>query len=458
MDNQIKVSVIIAVYNEEDYIEQCLDSVCHQTLNEIEIICVDDGSTDNTVSILKRYKQKDSRIKIISQKNQYAGVARNNGMKQAQGKYLAFLDADDYYSLDMLEKLYRSAEEQNMEVVICEYNCFDSISNKRIIKHFEREEALLGNSTFFSGSALKHAAIFQITKGWAWDKLFLTEYVKYTGYKFQEFRSSEDGFFVYMLLARAQRIGFVKEKLAVHRIRNGKSLSNTMDENWINGYTMLFSIKKELEQQKLYQRFQQSFLVFALEFQIYYLGAMSSFHALKKCFHYTKEQAEPVFHILTYPDKEQFEKCYYEEYQRIIDSSFEEYLFYHWTQQNAEIQNFKMQGWTFTYNLIEKNKVVILYGAGTIGQDYYSQLSKSGYCKELIVVDRCFKDYTECEFLVQDPENIFQMSFDYIIITIKNKKIQKKVREWLCERGIRLEAIRCFGQVYEDTSSICDRQ
>lgn len=81
MDNQIKVSVIIAAYNEEDYIEQCLDSVCHQTLNEIEIICVDDGSTDNTVSILKRYKQKDSRIKIISQKNQYAGVARNNGMK-----------------------------------------------------------------------------------------------------------------------------------------------------------------------------------------------------------------------------------------------------------------------------------------------------------------------------------------------------------------------------------------
>ena len=115
----------MAVYNVESYIKQCLDSICNQTLKEIEIICVDDGSTDHTVSIIKNYQEKDQRIHIISQENQYAGVARNHGMKYAKGTYLSFLDADDYYTPDMLEKLYQQAEKQQLEVVVCEYDFFD---------------------------------------------------------------------------------------------------------------------------------------------------------------------------------------------------------------------------------------------------------------------------------------------------------------------------------------------
>lgn len=91
-----KVSVIIPVYNVEPYLKQCMDSVVGQTLKDIEIICVDDGSTDGSLDILKEYATEDSRIQIIEQKNAGAGAARNNGMRHATGKYLSFLDSDDF--------------------------------------------------------------------------------------------------------------------------------------------------------------------------------------------------------------------------------------------------------------------------------------------------------------------------------------------------------------------------
>lgn len=96
MDCNVKVSVVMPVYNVENYIEECLDSLINQTLKEIEIICVDDGSTDGTLKLLYKYEEADSRVKIIQQQNQYAGVARNNGMKHAVGEYIIFLDSDDF--------------------------------------------------------------------------------------------------------------------------------------------------------------------------------------------------------------------------------------------------------------------------------------------------------------------------------------------------------------------------
>lgn len=92
----IKVSVIIPVYNVEKYLEECLDSIINQTLKEIEIICIDDGSTDSSLNVLENYKKKDKRIIVLQQQNLGAGAARNKGLDLARGKYLSFLDADDF--------------------------------------------------------------------------------------------------------------------------------------------------------------------------------------------------------------------------------------------------------------------------------------------------------------------------------------------------------------------------
>ena len=101
-----KVSVIIPVYNVEEYLRECLDSIVKQTLREIEIICVDDGSTDNSLEILKEYAKKDNRITVITQKNLHAGVARNAGLAVAKGEYLSFLDSDDFFLFFIKNKFF----------------------------------------------------------------------------------------------------------------------------------------------------------------------------------------------------------------------------------------------------------------------------------------------------------------------------------------------------------------
>ena len=124
-----KVSVILPIYNQEKYVSKALDSLNVQTLKDAEFICINDGSTDNTLSILNEYAQKDSRIKIINQKNQGTGRARNNGLKVAQGEYIAFLDPDDWMERDALESLYKKSKEQDCDMLIFNFKRIDEDGN-----------------------------------------------------------------------------------------------------------------------------------------------------------------------------------------------------------------------------------------------------------------------------------------------------------------------------------------
>lgn len=118
----IKISIIVPCYNVEKYIRECLVSILEQTMPDIEIICVDDGSTDGTLTILEEYRKQYKKILILSQKNQGSGIARNQGISAARGEYLAFMDADDFYpAKDTLEKTYQTAKRENAE--ICGGSC-----------------------------------------------------------------------------------------------------------------------------------------------------------------------------------------------------------------------------------------------------------------------------------------------------------------------------------------------
>lgn len=113
----VKVSVIVPVYNMEKYIRQCMDSIIGQTLNDIEVFCINDGSVDSSLEILKQYQQEDGRITIVDQKNQGVAKARNTGIRQAKGKYVIFMDPDDWYpSEGILEMLYQAAEQHQVPI------------------------------------------------------------------------------------------------------------------------------------------------------------------------------------------------------------------------------------------------------------------------------------------------------------------------------------------------------
>ena len=119
-----KISIVIAVYNAEKYLHKCLDSLVNQTLQDIEIVCVNDGSLDSSLDILNKYAQKDGRFKIISQENQGPGVARNCGVHQATGEYLMIADPDDWFELDACELAYNQITKNKNDMVFFGYQSF----------------------------------------------------------------------------------------------------------------------------------------------------------------------------------------------------------------------------------------------------------------------------------------------------------------------------------------------
>ena len=127
-----KVSIIVPIYNVEKYLRQCLDTIIDQTLREIEIILVDDGSTDSSLTICKEYEQKDNRIKLIHKENEGLGYTRNRGLQEATGEFVGFIDSDDWIELDMFEKLYQTAIENKADT------CLGNIKGKKLI--FEGNE------------------------------------------------------------------------------------------------------------------------------------------------------------------------------------------------------------------------------------------------------------------------------------------------------------------------------
>ena len=129
--SKIKISVIVTVHNAEKYLRECLDSVCNQTFGEIEILCIDGGSTDLSPQILEEYIQKDNRIRIINDSNTSYGHKINVGIAQAEGDYIAVLESDDMYMPYMLERLYRVAEKYEPDFVNADYTSFFDVDGKR---------------------------------------------------------------------------------------------------------------------------------------------------------------------------------------------------------------------------------------------------------------------------------------------------------------------------------------
>ncbi len=447
----VKVSVIIPVYNAELYLEECLDSVCSQTLKEIEIICVDDGSTDDSLQILKRYAAADSRIKVLSQPNLFAGVARNNGMAHAAGRYLSFLDADDYFDTDMLEQMYNAAEKRNADAVVCRYAVRDAETDRIDVPDWEFIDSFFTNKADFRGDSLKHAAIFQITRGWAWDKLFRTDFVRQCGYEFPDFCSSEDGYFVYMLMARAEHITYMDHIFVTHRLNIHSSLSNSRESNWENGFKMLFMIMDEMKRLGIYNTYEQSFKNEAVNFFVWYLDTLHLFDVYKKCFLYMRQSLEPRIEMMKEDKSYYFMEEQFDWYRQVMTLSLEEYLFRR-QERNLDLRGvikkqneiIRRRSWVFPFRMIEKGKTVVLYGAGKVGKAFYDQLTASQFCQRLIWVDRQYRKYAAEGGDVENPEVLFEVQYDYIFLALRDKGMQEEVKAWMLRRGVCEEKIKWF--------------
>lgn len=260
---QPKVSVIIPVYNVEKYLRQCLDSVVGQTLQDIEIICVNDSSTDKSLSILKEFQERDKRIRIIEQENAGAGAARNRGMSVAKGKYLSFLDSDDFFEKDMLEKAYNMAEEDQVDFVVYKSDQYHTEEDKFIQTTWVVRENEIPPYHPFNHRQMT-SNVFKVFVGWAWDKLYRRDFVETHKLQFQEQRTSNDMLFVFSALVLAKKIAIVPQILA-HQRRDAKdSLSKTRENSWQCFYYALTALKKRLLEEGLYRELEKDFINYAL--------------------------------------------------------------------------------------------------------------------------------------------------------------------------------------------------
>lgn len=182
---KIKVSVIIPVYNVENYLRECLNSVINQTLKDIEIICINDDSTDGSLAILKEYAIKDKRIKIVCQDNVGAGAARNIGLKMAKGKYLSFLDSDDFFDYTMLEKSYNKVIENKADIVVFGANMYDAnTKNQECLYSFNKLHTQIYPFSYKDITV----SIFKAFNNVAWNKIFKRDFILRNGIVFQEIK------------------------------------------------------------------------------------------------------------------------------------------------------------------------------------------------------------------------------------------------------------------------------
>ena len=234
--NKIDISIIVPIYNAEKYLKKCLDSLVNQTKKELEFILINDGSTDKSEEIVKTYK--DERIKYFKNKNQGIGKTRNFGIEKSSGKYLMFLDSDDYFSNDACEILYKEAEKEKADLIVFDYY--------RVEKGNLNEVKIES----FNATNIKDDPnlLLKVNLG-PCNKIYKTDLIKNNGIKFEESLKYEDTLFVVKAIYNAQKIIKLNRFLHYYMIHE-KSETTVRDERVFDILKIVDKIRNYLKNDK----------------------------------------------------------------------------------------------------------------------------------------------------------------------------------------------------------------
>jgi len=255
----MKISVIIPVYNKEKYIKKCLESLINQTLTEIEIICINDGSTDDSLRIIEEYSKQDSRIKVFSQENKGPGHARNQGLKYSKGEYIAFIDADDWIEIDSLELLYDNAKKYDSELVF--FNAIEHLPNNQLNKRTYFPEDIEGVFNYKNKKDIVMNNFLIVCT-----KLHKFSFLKENDIQFSDSELFEDVFFHIKSTINAEKITYVNKYFYNYR----RTEKNTRQSDSIkSNKSFIFldtinEIKLLLIEKNAYEILEDNFIKFKL--------------------------------------------------------------------------------------------------------------------------------------------------------------------------------------------------
>ena len=257
-----KVSIIIAVYNSEIFLNRCLDSVLNQTLKDVEIIIVNDGSTDGSLKILKDYASIYSYIILLDQENSGYSAAINRGLNTASGEYIAFVDGDDYIEHDMIETLYKEAKVSDLDLVLCNWDRVDA--NGNFLSYNEHSD--FENKIFDRNEILREFFLNkkELVEGYSWNKLIkrslLNEFnIRYPNINYSDMPA------IFKILTKVNKCKYINKTL-YHYVQNNTSITHTKTEsnlkNYVKAIQMVHTI---LMEENLISEFKEAYFIFKIK-------------------------------------------------------------------------------------------------------------------------------------------------------------------------------------------------
>lgn len=371
------ISVIVPVYNCEQYLEQCIDSILAQTYSDLEILLVDDGSTDHTGKICDAYAAFDSRIKVIHKKNKGAASARKAGFEKALGEYIAFVDGDDWIEPDMYEKLLLPFSTSNVDIVLC--GRFEDTGDKSVQKRHSFPPGIYDKKALAVNvypEMISRGTFFEMgISGFMWDKLFRREHLEnFLMAVDDRVTIGEDALCAYPALLHAEGIAILDDCLYHYR-QNSVSITKKKED-------------RELARQR---------------FHILYQTGLRTFEQGAAVYDMRKQWTEFVLFLMI----------------PRADMLFEE---------------IEALSYLFPYPDVERGSNIILYGMGTYGQHLYRFLKESGFCHVVACADINHAEMRKQGMNVISPEAIADCGCDSIVVACTYGQVTKAIVRELRER------------------------
>lgn len=448
MNNRVCVSVLVPIYNVEKYLIQCLDSLCAQTLRDIEFICINDGSTDNSGKILEKYEKKDSRFKIITKSNSGYGDSMNRGLDVATGEYIGIVESDDFAEPDMFEKLYNTAKLFDLDIV--KSNCF-FYSTKNGIESNEKINSFGNLEVNKVLNPIDNPYLFWMLQT-IWTSLYKKEHLINNRIRFNNTpgASYQDVSFVFQNYACAKKMMLLDEAYLHYRIDNMASS--------VNNPTKVFCICDELEYiNKFIQRMNESerklLLLYAsrlgyrvLKENVDNLGSAFQYALFYRMYEYFKEYKDNgyidssiVINGCTIWGEDEIADV-----QNVLDNPNKYFLSHAKSFEDKRVYNYVLNKKFYTQKILNEilsYKKIVIYGAGIIGKEFLRYLLVIGINRcniEFAVSDIVNNSHVIEGVIVKSIEDIKRnISDEYVVVIAVKEQAQYEIAVTLDKLGIK---------------------
>ena len=423
-----QISIIVPVYNTFAYLKQCLDTISNQTFGDIEIICINDGSTDGSLGIIEEFASNDARFIVISRncKSGSAALPRNIGLDLARGKYVMFLDSDDYFDLKMLDKLYARAEETGADLVMCDNYTVSFATGEISEKNNELHHKYLPDREIFSYKDIPDT-IFQISNAAVWHKLILRETLIQHNLKFQQGTPIlDDIYFVNLLLVLSKRISIILDRLVFYRVNRCGGQTANIEKHKDSVFLAFSGLNKYLVDHSLYETVKLSLQNWTLATMAWWLHSIGNYNVFCELYDQYKNEYFDKLGLKDIDPSVLYEKGYERFYNSLFGLELEE------PSPKVVLES-----------ILTPGSRIAIYGAGLVGNNICEIIKTHGKHEIVIWCDKNADRLAEKlgNPLIKHPKELISCDFDAVIIAIADNDIISEVKEYLTDMGIDAQKI-----------------